>query len=111
MHEMGLAKDVLRKLLQEASAKKISKIKEAKVNIGETLITDKEEFFELFKDVSKGTPAEGMKLNVRISPLMAFCNKCTKEFAAREMSSGCTGCGENDLKIVSGKEIIVEEVK
>jgi hydrogenase nickel incorporation protein HypA/HybF len=111
MHEMGLAKDVLRKLLHDASAKKISKIKEAKVNIGETLITDKEEFFELFKDISKGTPAEGMKLNVRISPLMAFCNKCSKDFSTKAMTNGCPTCSGSDFKIVSGKEIIVEEVK
>jgi hydrogenase nickel incorporation protein HypA/HybF len=110
MHELALAKDVLRKILEEASKKGLSKVTAAKVNIGETRITHSEEFHELFNDIIKGTPAEGLKLNVRITPLMAFCNKCSHNFKAREMKNGCPKCSSGDFHIVSGKEVIVEEV-
>jgi len=111
MHEMGLAKDVLRKILEEAGNKKLRRIKSADINIGETLITDKEEFLELFKDISIGTPAEGLELNVTIMPLMAFCNSCSKEFTAKEMKKGCPHCESTDFKIVSGKEVVIKELK
>jgi hydrogenase nickel incorporation protein HypA/HybF len=111
MHELGLAKDVLRKVLEAANSKKLSKVAQADVNIGETLITDKEEFFELFNQVSKGTPADGVKLNVTIMPLMAFCRSCEHKFKASEMGAGCPKCEGTDLKIVSGKEIVIKDVK
>ncbi len=111
MHEMGLAKDVLRKVLEAAALKKISRIKVADINIGETLITDKEEFFELFGQVSKGTAAEGVKLNVTIMPLTAFCKSCKHEFKAKEMGSGCPKCSGSDFHIVSGKEIMIKDLK
>ena len=111
MHEMGLAKDVLRKILEEADKRKLRRISRAYVNIGETLITDKEEFLQLFKDISVGTPVEGLELNVTIMPLMAFCKSCSKDFSAKEMKKGCPGCESNDFKIVSGKEVIIKELK
>jgi hydrogenase nickel incorporation protein HypA/HybF len=110
MHEMGLAKDVLRKVLEEAAKKGLKKIVSAKVNIGETRITDQEEFHSLFKDITKGTIAEGMQLFVRITPLMAFCNKCSHNFKATEMKNGCPKCESGDFHIVSGKEVIIEVV-
>jgi len=111
MHEMGLAKDVLRKLLEAADKSGINLIHSAKVNIGETLISHKEEFFELFGQISKGTAADGIDLKVTVIPLMAFCNGCKAKFSAKEMKSGCPKCDSGDFKIVSGKEIMITEVK
>jgi hydrogenase nickel incorporation protein HypA/HybF len=110
MHEMGLAEDVLKKLLKAANEQKIGKLRKASVNIGETRITDKEEFFDLFRQIAKGTPADGVDLHVTIMPLMAFCNKCSKDFSAKEMKPGCPKCDGVDFKIVSGKEVLVTEV-
>ena len=75
MHEMGLAKDVLRKILDGAHKLGIKQLSSAEVNIGETLISDREEFLELFDQVSKGTLAEGIELKTTIMPLMAFCKR------------------------------------
>jgi hydrogenase nickel incorporation protein HypA/HybF len=110
MHEMGLAEDVLKKLTAAAKDTKLTKLKKASVNIGETRITDKEEFFELFRQISKDTPADGVDLKVTIMPLMAFCNSCKKGFSAMQMDSGCPHCNAVDFKIVSGKEVLVTEV-
>ena len=111
MHELGLAKDTLRKILEGAHKLGFQKVRLADINIGETLITDKEEFLELFSQVSKGTPAEGVELKLTIMPLMAFCKSCKTEFKAKEMKKGCPTCEAEEFKIVSGKEIVIKELK
>ena len=78
MHELGLAEDVLRLVKEEAKKKGLSKLTYGKVAIGETLITHQEEFMELFSMISATSPAEGMKLEIEITPLKALCSDCKK---------------------------------
>ncbi|HTY13653.1 MAG TPA: hydrogenase maturation nickel metallochaperone HypA [Candidatus Omnitrophota bacterium] len=111
MHELGLAEDVLRLLKEEAKNKGLKKITRAKVAIGETLISDPPEFHELFAMISAGSPAEGMKLEVEISPLKAVCSGCKKEFIPKELRFDCPHCGSTDIKVASGREITIREIE
>lgn len=110
MHELGLAEDISRKILAEAKAKGLSKISYAKVKVGETLVTDQPELIELFAMVSKGTPAEGAKLEIVLSPLKAACGNCKKEFNPKDIRFDCPGCGSGSIKITSGNELVIEEL-
>jgi hydrogenase nickel incorporation protein HypA/HybF len=111
MHEMALAQDVLRKVLKAAAETKLQKVSLVKVNIGETRVSDKAELVELFAQVSKGTAADEAKLIVTVMPLMAFCKSCKKDFSAGEMKKGCPKCESEDFEIVSGKEVLITEIK
>lgn len=111
MHELGLAEDILRKVKEEAKVKGLSKISYARVKVGETLVTDQPELIELFSSISAGTPAEGTKLEIVISPLKAACRNCGIEFSARVVRFSCLGCGSGSIYIISGKELLIEELK
>jgi hydrogenase nickel incorporation protein HypA/HybF len=111
MHELGLAEDILRKIKEEAKAKNLAKVSYAKIRVGETLVTDQPELIELFSMISTGTPAEGAKLDIVISPLKAVCGSCKKEFNPKVIRFDCPGCGSASINIVSGKELLIEEIK
>ncbi len=111
MHELGLAQDVLGKVKAEAKAKGLSKITYAKVKIGETLITDPPEFQEIFSTISMGSVAEGMQLELEISPLKALCADCKKEFNSQTPRLDCPHCGSTNIKISSGQELVIEDLK
>jgi hydrogenase nickel incorporation protein HypA/HybF len=111
MHELGLAEDILRKIKEEAKSKNLSKISYAKIRIGETLVTDRPELEQLFSMISTGTPAEGAKLDIVISPLKAVCGSCKKEFNPQVIRFDCPNCGSGSIKITSGKELLIEELK
>lgn len=111
MHELGLAQDVLKKIKAEAKAKGLSKVMYAKVRIGETLIHDPPEFKEIFLKISAGTVAEGVKLELEISPLKAICSNCKKEFNSPTPRLDCPHCGSTRLQISSGKELLIEDLK
>lgn len=111
MHELGLAEDILRKIKEKAKNSDLSKVSYAKILIGETLVSDRPELEQLFSMISTGTLAEGMKLDITISPLKAICGNCQKEFNPKVIRFDCPSCGSGSIKITSGKELIIEELK
>lgn len=111
MHELGLAEDISRKILAEAKTKRLSNVSYAKIRVGETLVTDQPELIELFSMVSKGTPAEGTRLDIVISPLKAVCGNCKKEFNPSVIRFDCPSCGSGSIKLTSGNELVIEELK
>jgi hydrogenase nickel incorporation protein HypA/HybF len=111
MHELGLAEDVLNKVRIEAKAKGLTKVAHAKVKIGETLITDPPEFQEIFSTISTGTAADGMRLDLEILPLKSVCNACKREFNPKTLRLDCPDCGSTDIRISSGRELLLEDLK
>lgn len=111
MHELGLAQDVLHKLLEEGTRRGLAKLSLAKVNIGETLISHPQEFRELFTNLAKGTVAEGIDLQLEILPLKAVCGKCHKGFDSEKIRFDCPHCGSMDVKLTSGTEIEIVDLK
>ena len=110
MHEMALAKDAFRKVTETALAKGLVKITYAKLKIGATRISHSAEFTELFYDLTKGTNAEGMKLEFEIEPVKTICSACQKEFNPEEMRLDCPHCHSTAIKVVAGNDLIVEAV-
>lgn len=111
MHELGLAEDVLNKIKEEAKNKGLSKISYAKVRVGESRITDPPEFKEILSTISAGSVAEGMELELEISPLKAFCSDCKKEFDSKIPRFDCPHCSSTNIQISSGKELIIETLQ
>jgi hydrogenase nickel incorporation protein HypA/HybF len=111
MHELGLAQDVLKKVKEEAAARGLAKVASARVKIGQSLITDPPEFKEIFADISAGTPAEGMQMELEIVPLKAVCASCGREFDSKKPRLDCPHCSSTDLRISSGKELLVQDLK
>jgi hydrogenase nickel incorporation protein HypA/HybF len=111
MHELGLAEDIVRKIKEEAKKNGLSKVAYAKIRVGETLVTDQPELIELFSMISTGTPAEGAKLDIVLSPLKAVCGSCKKEFNPKVIRFDCPNCESGSIKITSGNELVIEELK
>ena len=105
MHELTLAQDLLNKIIAIAKEKKIDKVKTAKVIIGETLISDKEELLEIFNMISAGTAFEDAKLEIVLKPLIAKCAHCGKDFKEKGLRFDCPNCGSTNIQVVSGTTI------
>ena len=111
MHELGLAEDVLVKIKEEARKRGLNKVTFAKVQIGETLITDPPEFRELFNTISAGSLAEGINLETEIISLRAECAECKSAFIPEKLRFDCPQCGATDIRVVSGREINIIDLR
>ena len=110
MHEMALAKDAFRKVTETAKEKGLTKITYAKLRIGATRISHPAEFTELFYDLTKGTMAEGIKLEFEIEPVKTICSECQKEFNPQEMRLDCPHCHSTAIKVVAGNDLKITEI-
>jgi len=109
MHEMALARDILRKIEEAANGKKISY---AKVQLGESRFTHMEELKELLAGISKGTVADGAKVEFEISKVRSACADCGAEFKpGAKMSMNCAKCGSGNIQLTSGNELVVKEIR
>ena len=109
MHEMALARAILRKIEEAAGEKRTSYVK---VQLGESRFTHMEELKELLTDISKGTVAEGAKVEFEISKVTSACADCGAEFKpGAKMSLTCEKCGSGNIQLTSGNELIIKELK
>lgn len=110
MHEFVMAQNMLNKLLERATAKKLKHFSYARISIGETLVHDQRELEELFIGMSKGTAAEGINLDIIIVPLKAVCKKCKADFDVQTGKIECANCGSRNIDIIQGNEMNIEEL-
>jgi hydrogenase nickel incorporation protein HypA/HybF len=115
MHEMALARDILRKI-EEAAQSRVagheSPVKYVKVQLGESRFTHMEELKELLADISKGTVAEGAKVEIEVSKVKSACADCGAEFKpGQKMSLTCEKCGSGNIQLTSGNELVIKEIR
>lgn len=106
MHELGLAKDVLKKILWTAQNQGLDKVTSCKIYVGATKIHHPQEFKELLEANAKGTVAENMKYELIITPLRAKCASCGEEFD----SPPCPKCKSFECSIISGAEVKITQI-
>jgi Zn finger protein HypA/HybF involved in hydrogenase expression len=65
MHEYHLARSLVKSILEKTSSiKELNKITRIKIKLGDLKMVSKESLSEAFKEVSKGTLCDGVKLDV-----------------------------------------------
>ncbi|MFA4906376.1 MAG: hydrogenase maturation nickel metallochaperone HypA [Candidatus Margulisiibacteriota bacterium] len=111
MHELNLAKDILKKILTRAQAEGKEKVAFARILLGQSRFTHLEELKELLQEIVKNTAAEGAKVEIEIVPLKAACAACGKEFSPGKFSLACSQCGSTNIKLAAGDELAVEQLK
>ncbi|NPV50068.1 MAG: hydrogenase maturation nickel metallochaperone HypA [Candidatus Methanofastidiosum sp.] len=116
MHELSLADGMLKTVLEAAQKEKAKKIKSIKLEMGEILLVNTEQLTFCFDIISKGTIAEGAKLDIKFLKPRVHCNKCGKEFNISSendfpiLQMVCE-CGSNDVTILSGREFNIKSIK
>lgn len=114
MHEMHLAQDILRKIIDKAGsrvASHASRVSYVKIKLGAARFTHLQELKELLVQIAKGTEAEGAKIDFEIIPLHSVCADCGNDFEADEPRLDCPSCGSIAIKLSSGNELSVEELR
>jgi len=111
MHEVSICESVIDILTGEAASHGSTRVKAVRLMVGEMsgVIEDSMRF--AFEVVSKGTVAEGAELVIDTVPLTARCKGCGREFHVEGYAFTCAHCGCPDIEIVSGRELMVEEIE
>ena len=86
------------------------RVDEVEVEVGVMRLIVPESLDMAFAVLAEGTAADGAKLTITEVPLTAKCLGCDAEFAAELDDFTCPDCGEADVDIVGGNDIILKSV-
>jgi hydrogenase nickel incorporation protein HypA/HybF len=114
MHETTVAQSLLAAISDEA-AKHNAKPIGARISCGELWAINDEALCFAFEAIAKGTPCEGVKLDIEHKPIRGQCKKCDHSFEV-ELGNplshpGCPRCGSDDFELMPDGPLILEEIE
>ena len=108
MHELSIAESVVGIADRHAAGRRVYKV-ELKVGHLRQVVPSALEFaFEL---VAQGTSLEGAELAIEDVPAAGVCRACGTESVMTAFPLRCSRCGDVDLEVVSGEELLVDSLE
>lgn len=112
IHELAVTEGILKVVLKHAEENKAKKVVTVDLRVGELRDFTTEWMQRYFNYLSRGTVAEGGKLNVKLSPVIFKCNSCKSDFKAdiKEREITCPDCKSAEIELKAGREFFIESI-
>ena len=110
MHEIGIARQILRTVEKYADDSGISDIAEVVCDCGELSLVIPEYLEKVYPMVAKDSILRDAKLVINVIPGFAECDDCDEIFNVVEHKGYCPACGSFNKTILSGREFTVREI-
>lgn len=108
MHELSIAESVVRIAGDQAAGRQVTKVC---MRVGHLRQVVPSALLFSFDLVSEGTPVEGAELIVQEIPVLGKCRDCAEESQLDSFPLHCAACGNFDLEILAGEELLVESLE
>lgn len=110
MHELRIAEDLTRIVLETARASVLKKVTEVNIIFGQMIQVVPDIFEFAFRECARGTVAQDARLNIEIRKVRMRCIRCGSDFDVQDNRFVCN-CGSSDLEIISGKELFIKSIE
>ena len=110
MHELTIASSLVDHLLDLARQQAVTRIEEVEVEVGVLRQVVPEPLQMAFAAATEGTLAQGATLKLVEVSAAAECQQCACRFQPAFDDYLCPGCGQADVRIVAGHDIVLKSV-
>lgn len=111
MHEMALAESVLQVIEDHAARQGFRAVKAVRLEIGALSGVEPEAITFCFDCVTRGSVAEGARLEIVAVPGEGWCMACGREVPMRERYDACPHCGGYEVQPRGGLEMRLAELE
>ena len=111
MHEMSLTESIVDIAVEAARKEGAQRVTRVVVDVGALSHVEPEALEFCFAAVSRGTLAEGARLEITRLPGAGWCPDCGKTVALAERFSACPECGGFRVQMTAGDELKVREME
>jgi hydrogenase nickel incorporation protein HypA/HybF len=111
MHELSIIASLYEIMEEKAREKGSEKIISVKLLVGKLSGVVPEFLITAFHTYKKNTIAHDAKLDLEEVPLKIQCNTCEKIMTKDDFVFICQYCGSQDLKTLSGTELLLEKME
>ena len=111
MHEVGIMQNAIQMAEQQARESGANRIHALRLRVGlmSGVVAEALEF--AFEAVSRGTLAEGARLEIERVPPAAWCAHCGAEFPCEDYDLTCPRCREFSQELRRGTEIQLSSIE
>ncbi len=110
MHEAMVAQSLLASISAEVANQEAKPIS-AKISCGVLYAINDELLCFAFDAIAKGTPCEGIELQIEHKPMKSRCNVCEHVFEFELSKLVCTNCGSEDCELLPDSPLLLEEIE
>lgn len=111
MHEMSLAEGVLQLIEDAAHQQGFAKVTTVWLEIGQLASVDVDAMGFCFDAVTRGSIADGARLEVIVAPGSGWCSQCAVTVPVAETPGVCPHCGTYQVRVTGGTEMRVKELE
>ncbi|HEY6626838.1 MAG TPA: hydrogenase maturation nickel metallochaperone HypA [Ignavibacteriaceae bacterium] len=111
MHELSVAQEILGIVHQYVPNPKPDTVKSVKVSVGRLSNVLKNSLTFCFEAITSDTPLKGTMLVIIELPVKIQCSSCNEVSEIDEPVFTCPNCGDNQIKVISGTELKVDEIE
>jgi hydrogenase nickel incorporation protein HypA/HybF len=111
MHELSVTQEILGIVHQYVPDPKPNTVKSVKVSIGKLSNVLKDSLTFCFDAITSDTPLKGTRLDIIELPVKIQCASCNEVAKIDEPVFACPKCGDNQIIVISGTELKVDEIE
>ncbi len=111
MHEMAVARGILEIVEQAAGQRQATCVKAVWLELGALSSVEPDAITFCFDAVTRGTLAEGARLNIDTIPGQAWCMACHAQVPIARRDDACPHCGGYELHVCEGTQMRVRELE
>jgi hydrogenase nickel incorporation protein HypA/HybF len=108
---MSLAEGVLQVIEDAGRQQGFSRVRTVWLEIGQLAAVEVEAMRFCFDAVTRGSLAEGSRLEIVATPGSAWCMKCSGNVTVEALYDPCPQCGSHQLQVTGGSEMRVKELE
>lgn len=111
MHEMSLAEGIVQLIEDAARRDGFGRVTAVFLEIGRLSSVEPESLAFCFEAVTKGTVADGARLEIEDVPGAGLCLECGAEVVVAALYDPCPRCGGYGVRVTGGTEMRVKELE
>ena len=111
MHELALCEGVLQALEEQSKIQHFARVHAVWLEIGALSSVEPEALRFNFDVITRGTLAEGSRLEIVTVPAQAWCLPCGEKISIRQYFDACPRCGSHQLQVVEGEELRIQQLE
>jgi len=112
MHEVSIAVDLQKIILEVACKHQLNKILTINVQFGELVQIIPDIFQSAFQEICRDSLAQGAEVKIEILPVRIKCVRCGSELqVSKDGDYKCSKCNSPDIEIIQGKEVFIKSIE
>jgi len=111
MHEFSIVSSLFEIIEEVARENSLVKVYRVSLIVGKMRQVVPVAMEMAFEAITKGTIAEGAKLQLEFVPIKMKCRSCDHQFTVDEHVYICPNCEAVELDLVEGQELLIKQIE